>query len=107
MDELPPECEMFGLLDILSGQWTLHILCLLSVNGPMRFGMLRRRIEGISARLLTLRLRALEERGFVIRDVTPSKAPEVTYSPAPRLEEMSSVVKQLHHLALKWNAEDI
>jgi DNA-binding HxlR family transcriptional regulator len=76
------------------------------INGPMRFGLIRRSIEGISARLLTVRLRALEEGGLVKRSVKPSNPPEVTYSPTSRLYEMKGFLEQLHLLAIEWEKED-
>jgi DNA-binding HxlR family transcriptional regulator len=69
----------------------------------MRFGVLRRSAEGISAR----RLRTLEERGFVERSVRPTNPPEVTYSPTPRLKDMQGFMQQLHKLSDKWQAEDV
>jgi DNA-binding HxlR family transcriptional regulator len=100
-------CGMSGLLEMLTRPWTLHILWLLSRNGPMRFGVLRRSAEGISARLLTVRLRTLEERGFVSRHVQPTIPPEVTYSPTARLKDMEAFMQQLHLLSDKWQAEDV
>jgi DNA-binding HxlR family transcriptional regulator len=99
-------CAMSGLLEMLTRPWTLHILWLLSANGPMRFGAMRRGVEGISARLLTVRLRTLEEQGFVTRTARPTNPPEVTYSPTPRLDDIKSIMAQLHVLSDKWKAED-
>lgn len=99
-------CAMGGLLEMLTRPWTLHIVWLLSRNGPMRFGALRRSAVGISARLLTVRLRTLEERGFVLRTVKPTNPPEVTYSPISRLEDMDGFMEQLHRLSQKWRDED-
>lgn len=95
-------CPMAGFLEMLTRPWTLHILWLLSTNGPMRFGALRRGVEGISARLLTLRLRSLEEEGFVRRTVVQGKNPEVTYSPTSRASDMDQVMELLHSLSQKW-----
>ena len=91
---------------MLTRPWTLHILWLLSQNGPMRFGTLRRSADGISARLLTLRLRTLEEKGFVRRTVKPTNPPQVTYSPTSRLRDMNQFMEQLHALSEKWKRED-
>lgn len=99
-------CGMSGLLEMLTRPWTLHILWLLSRNGPMRFGVLRRSVEGISARLLTLRLRTLEQRGFVERSIRATTPPEVTYLPTERLQDMQGFMEQLHRLSDKWQAED-
>ena len=99
-------CAMAGTLEFFTRPWTLHILWLLSRNGPMRFGALRRSAEGISARLLTVRLRALEERGFVQRTVKPTNPPEVTYAPTQRLGDMELIMEQLQRLSNKWQRED-
>src|ERR1700761_3813320 len=99
-------CAMGGLLETLTRPWTLHIIWLLSTHGPMRFGALRRSAEGISARVLAVRLRTLEEKGFVTRTVKPSNPPEVTYSPTRRVKEMDGVMEHLHQLSTQWQIED-
>ena len=105
-EDLSAGCPMGRLLEMLTRPWTLHILWLLSTNGPMRFGALRRAAEGISARLLTVRLRALEREGFVRRTAIAGKIPEVTYSPTARLADMNEFMAQLHALSEKWQRED-
>jgi DNA-binding HxlR family transcriptional regulator len=72
----------------------------------MRFDALRRAIEGISARVLTERLRSLEEAGFVHRDYKPTFPPEVTYALTPRMGEFQKVLCDIERLAQKWVAED-
>ncbi len=103
---LPSGCPMSGLLEWLTRPWTLHIIWLLSTKGPMRFGAMRRQIDGISPRLLTLRLRTLEDEGFVRRTVVAGKVPEVTYSPTSRIEDMREFMDHLHGLSAKWRRED-
>ncbi len=105
-DLAQPVCPMAGLLESLTRPWTLHILWQLSNGGPMRFGALRRSVTGISARLLTLRLRALEAEGFVRRTVMGGKVPEVIYAPTARLADMNEVMAKLHALSVKWRHED-
>lgn len=99
-------CPMAAMLDMLTRPWTLHILWLLSTNGPMRFGALRRSAEGISARVLTLRLRTLEKKGLVRRTAVAGKVPEVTYYPTERLADMNEFMAQLQGLSAKWKDED-
>lgn len=98
-------CPMSGLLETLTRPWTFHIIWQLSTHGPMRFGALRRGITGISPRLLTVRLRALEAEGFVRRTVLGGKVPEVSYAPTSRLADMHQVMENLHGLSLKWQKE--
>lgn len=67
---------------IFIGKWTVVILSTLR-EGPHRHGKLRRRLGGISQRILTRTLRNLESTGLVARCVTASKAPAVEYSLTP------------------------
>ena len=89
--ELPPRCPKptHELLQLLTRPWTMHILWVLSTAGPTRFGALRRQIDGISSRLLTERLRDLEEKGFIYRHYEPTIPPAVTYGLTKRMQEIS------------------
>jgi DNA-binding HxlR family transcriptional regulator len=100
-------CAMSGLLESLTRPWTMHILWALCTDGPTRFGALRRRIDGISSRVLTERLRHLEEKGYVYRHYNPTIPPQVTYGLTKRMREIQKALKQLNHLALKWYREDL
>ena len=99
-------CPMTGLLETLTRPWTLHILWALSQNGPTRFGALRRSVAGISSRVLTERLRVLEEKGFLYRDYKPTIPPEVTYGLTKRVKDIQKVLAELGRLAQKWKMED-
>jgi DNA-binding HxlR family transcriptional regulator len=103
----PTACAIHGLLETLARPWTMHILWTLCQNGPMRFGALRRQVEGISSRVLTDRLRALENKGFVYRDYQPSIPPAVTYGLTRRMNDIRKILGELDALARKWQQEDI
>jgi DNA-binding HxlR family transcriptional regulator len=98
---------MGGLLEVLARPWTMHILWALSTNGPTRFGVLRRQIEGISSRVLTERLRLLEQKGFIYRDYEPSIPPSVTYGITKRMKDIQKVLGELDQLARKWQQEEV
>jgi DNA-binding HxlR family transcriptional regulator len=101
----PSPCAIGGLLELLTRPWTLHILWSLSTNGPMRFGVLRKNVAGISSRVLTERLRMLEEKGFVYRHYQPTIPPAVTYGITDRMKDIEKVLAQLEGLARKWQGE--
>ena len=83
----------------------MHILWSLSTNGPLRFGVLRKNVEGISSRVLTERLRGLEESGFIFRHYEATIPPAVTYGITKRMKDIEKVLAQLEGLARKWHAE--
>ena len=74
-----PECPLEEGLRFLAGAWTPKILWYLQ-EGPLRFADLRRKLEGVSAKVLTTRLRELEEKRVVLRVVQPTSPPTVLYS---------------------------
>jgi len=102
----PHSCPFGELLEVLARPWTMHILWVLSTSGPTRFGALRRQVEGISSRVLTERLRVLEQKGFVFRDYEPTIPPSVTYGITTRMKDISKVMGDLDALAQKWQQED-
>src|ERR1700754_4373995 len=75
-----PQCRgVSGVLQRVGDKWSMQTINALA-DGPKRFSELRRTIEGISQRMLTLTLRGLERDGLVTRTVTPSIPPRVDYA---------------------------
>jgi len=100
------ECPMDALLRLLMGPWTTYILWILRSQGPARFGALRRQVPGISAKVLTDRLRLLEEAGLITRTQEPTIPPRVTYALAARGRELSGVLDTLNDISLRWEREE-
>lgn len=75
-------CEIRDVLDRLSDKWSLLIVELLG-GGTRRFSELRRAIDEISQRMLTLTLRRLERDGLVRRTVHAVVPPQVEYELTP------------------------
>lgn len=73
------ECQRVGqVLSRVGDKWTVLIINELG-DGPRRFNALKRQIEGVSQRMLTLTLKNLERDGLVRRTVTPTVPPRVDY----------------------------
>ena len=66
------------ILDRVGDKWSLYIVATLH-SGSRRFNELRREIDGISQRMLTLTLRGLERDGLITRTVFPTIPPRVDY----------------------------
>ena len=71
-------CPVRDVMDQVSGKWA-SLLLLELIDGPLRFGALRRRIPDISQRMLTQTLRDLQRDGYVSRTVYPTQPPSVEY----------------------------
>jgi DNA-binding HxlR family transcriptional regulator len=72
-------CPIRDVLDRIGDTWSLLVIFNLQAQ-PVRFNALRRMIEGISQRMLTVTLRSLERDGLVRRTVRPTAPPEVEYA---------------------------
>jgi len=88
-------CGMARALSVVGGRWKPAILCRLN-HGTMRYGELKKSIEGISERMLVNQLRELENDTIIERIVYPEVPPRVEYrmtnlgmTMAPMLKAMS------------------
>lgn len=98
----PPEnCPLAECLPLIEGAWTPGVIWYLS-GGPRRFNELKIDLPGVSAKVLSTRLRDLEAKGVVVRKVMPTSPPSVEYSLSdlgreliPILEAIISVSKRL------------
>ncbi|NKY09536.1 winged helix-turn-helix transcriptional regulator [Cellulomonas hominis] len=79
---LPAACPSRIVLDHVTSKWGVLVLVALS-EGTLRWGELRRLVEGISEKMLASTLRTLESDGLVLREATPSIPPRVDYSLTP------------------------
>ena len=99
-------CPMDFILRMLMGPWTTYVVYNLKTYGPQRFGELKRRVGGVSAKMLTERLRTLEGAGLVSRDYEATIPPKVTYALTARGHELDEVMAKLAEIAIRWEAED-
>ncbi|KOX12553.1 HxlR family transcriptional regulator [Nocardiopsis sp. NRRL B-16309] len=80
-------CASRSVVDLISNKWVCLVIGALA-SGPMRFGALRRRLDGITQKMLTRTLRDLERSGLVGREVFPTTPPQVEYSLTPLGENL-------------------
>ena len=90
----PKGCPMGACMALLRGAWTTNIVWMLS-GGPRRFGELIRDIPGISPKMLTARLRELEEKGVLSRAVMPTSPPSVEYALSDLGHELVPVIDSI------------
>lgn len=87
----PTGCPMATCMAVLGGAWTPNLIWKLSAD-PRRFGELQKDVPGISPKMLTTRLRELEEKSVVIRKVVPTSPPSVEYSLSELGRELVPVI---------------
>lgn len=93
------------LLTRVGDKWSILVIVLLG-SGNRRFSELKRSVEGISQRMLTLTLRGLERDGLVVRQVFPTVPPRVEYSLSPLGETLLGTVTELAKWA-RGHREDV
>jgi len=93
-DLAPDACPVRDVLDRVGDKWSVYVIHLLG-QGTQRFSELRRSIDGISQRMLTVTLRGLERDGLVTRTVYPEVPPRVEYALTPLGETLLSTVCEL------------
>lgn len=71
---------MSDVLNRIGDKWSVMVVGMLGRNGTLRFNELKRLINGVSQRMLTLTLRNLERDGLVTRTIYPEVPPRVEYS---------------------------
>lgn len=92
--EPPPTCPLTECMTLLRGAWCPNVIWYLS-GGPRRFGELRVDIPRVSARVLTARLRELEAKGVIVREVLATSPPSVEYSLTELGEELVPAIRAI------------
>lgn len=98
-------CSVEESMRILGGRWRLLLVSYL-LDGPKRFNDLRRDVPGISQRMLTLDLRALEALGLITRTVYPTSPVRVEYELSKDGERLRAVVEVMKDFGLWLKARD-
>jgi DNA-binding HxlR family transcriptional regulator len=75
-------CGMTIAIDVVGGKWKMHLMWVLA-EGPVRFGQIRRKLDGVSEKVLAENLRQLEASGVVHRELYAEVPPRVEYSLTP------------------------
>lgn len=101
-DPYARDCPSRQLLDRIGDRWTVLVVGLLE-DGPLRFSELSRRIDGISQKMLTQTLRALEADGLVLRTAFPEIPPRVEYELTPLGRSLLDPL----HVLVAWATENM
>ena len=95
-----PACPVATTVALIGSKWKILIIRNLLMR-PWRFNELRRDLEGVSQKVLTDSLRAMEEDGIIIRTVFPEVPPRVEYS----LSELGESMRPVMDALAAWGTE--
>ncbi|WP_216656525.1 winged helix-turn-helix transcriptional regulator [Nocardioides marmotae] len=88
-------------LEFVGRRWTGAILLAIG-RGASRFGEIEAAVEGLSARMLSARLRELEQHDLVEREVIPTTPVSVRYRLTPRGRDLLAAMQPLVAYHLRW-----
>lgn len=95
-------CDAFHrAIELIGKRWTGAIISVMFKDAS-RFCELREAIPGISDRLLTERLKELEDEGIISRQVEPTRPPQVSYRLTPKGEALSPVLDAITSWSHDW-----
>ncbi|MEU6373862.1 helix-turn-helix domain-containing protein [Streptomyces sp. NPDC046909] len=89
------DCPTRAVLDVIASKWTMLVLVALEDGRPMRFAELRRRLDGVTQKVLTQTLRTLEREGLLTRTVYPTVPPRVDYQLSRLGQEVGGLVQSI------------
>ena len=98
----PAQCRVREVLDLVADMWPLYTVSYLG-DGPRRFTELKRGIDGISQRMLTVTLRGLERDGILIRTVYQVMPPHVAYELTPMGKSLLPAIAPL----IEWTSQHL
>ncbi|MCC5925899.1 MAG: helix-turn-helix transcriptional regulator [Bacteroidetes bacterium] len=79
LENPPPICPIRDVLAKALDKWSMLIILMLGYNDTLRFGDLKKKIKGISPKMLSISLKHLEQDGFLVRTVFPEVPLRVEY----------------------------
>src|SRR3954466_14780823 len=94
-------CPVCATADRICGKWTILVIRDLA-GGRSRFCELERSLTGISPRTLSLRRRAPEEEGTVIRKPSPEVPPRVEYSLTVKGQALLPLIEDMRSYGREW-----
>jgi DNA-binding HxlR family transcriptional regulator len=99
----PQVCQLFHqAIEVIGRRWTGAILRVAGVR-PLRFCEFKEAIPELSDRLLTERLKELEEVGLIVREVSTGRPVQVTYRLTPKGEELQPIFCAIGEWAGRWH----
>jgi DNA-binding HxlR family transcriptional regulator len=99
LEHTPTNCRAREMLVRVADKWSMYVIHVLAEGGALRFSELRRRVDGVSQRMLTVTLRGLERDGLVTRTMYPEVPPRVEYALTP----LGATLREIVGALIEWS----
>jgi DNA-binding HxlR family transcriptional regulator len=103
LEYTPTNCHARDVLARVGDTWSVYVMHILGDARTLRFNELRKEVDGISQRMLTVTLRGLERDGLVARTVYAEVPPRVEYSLTP----LGITLRQIIRGLVAWSGEHL
>ncbi len=103
IEQIVAECPLAECMQLLGGAWTPNVIWSLG-ESPKRFSDLKRELHGVSAKVLTARLRKLQRDGVILRHVEPTSPPSVRYELTDTGRELRPVIDAIVDVSKRLKA---
>ena len=100
--KLEEDCGMAYAISVLSGRWKLSILGFLLEHKKLRYNELKKKMKGISERMLNAQLKELQQDELISRVVYPEVPPRVEYT----LSEKGKTLEEILILLSEWGEKN-
>ena len=102
-------CHVFELADIIGKKWTIVLLEEVSINGYRGFNALLKRMKKISPKILSQRLKQLEDAGIIEKEsfVYSNSLPKTRYRLTKKGEELHKIIANLKEWSIKHSNEKL
>ena len=98
-EHTPANCRAREMIVRVADKWSMYVIHVLADADTLRFSELRRRVDGVSQRMLTVTLRGLERDGLVRRTMHPEVPPRVEYELTP----LGATLRELVGDLIAWS----
>lgn len=101
LEDGPCYCKLDGLMDLLSREYAMQMICLIGEIGPARYSDIETAFGDVSSSTLSARLDELADAGYLAREQYPEIPPRVEYDLTPTGEQLCRRLQPL----LEWANE--
>ena len=95
------ECPVAQTLDLIGERWTILLLRDLLLRGPRRFQDFQASLPGVAPNTLSTRLKAMEDRGLVRRELYNERPPRLEYVLTDKGKSLGPIVKAMRDWGMK------